>query len=297
MSMTNIIVNADDFGLNHNIADMIIKGHDVGMITSTTFMTNAPAAQYAAKLVKQRPNLGVGVHLNITTGRPLSDPDRLPGLVTPDGCFLSPLKTTNRLIFDFRLVGPILQEYSQQVERCLDLGITPTHLDTHHGMHRFPVVFEAFQRTLQRYRIRAARSQVSLVIQAKPSTNLRGGDVDVCFRQERGMKGAWKRLCTRRMRASGIRTADAQLRTDLTGLGDVSPLEWFDFLLRYAPQGTFEIVLHPGMLDESERVPDGNLDVRLRDTALVEQSDRPGERLSGKPIRFISYAELARPTG
>jgi chitin disaccharide deacetylase len=294
MASTKIIVNADDFGLSFDISDAIIRGYDRGLITSTTLIVNSPAAEHAAGLARLRPKLGVGVHLNITTGRPLIDPARLSGLVTGDGCFLAPDRMPKRLTFDFHLVNAIAEEYSRQVERCLDLGIAPTHCDTHHGMHRYPVVFEAFRRTLLRYRIKAARSQVRLVIQAKPSI-ARG--IDAGLRWDHSVRGAWKRLYRLRMRTSGIRTPDALLHADLNGLGDVTPLEWFDFLLRYSPPGTFEIILHPGIPEGEESASNDFLDIRRRDTALVDQIDRRGERWSARPVRFISYAELARPPG
>jgi chitin disaccharide deacetylase len=294
MTATNVIVNADDFGLSQDISDTIARGHDRGIVTSTTLIATASATEHAANLAKRRPSLGVGVHLNITAGRPLSDPGKLAGLVSGDGSFLPPERSAKRLIFDLRLVGPIFEEYSRQVERCLDLGITPTHCDTHHGMHRFPVVFEAFRRTLVRYRIKAARSGVVLVIQARPSANQDGAGPDIGCRWDRGLQATWKRLCARRMHTSGIRTPDALLRADVNVSGQGTPAEWFDSLVHHAPPGTFEIVLHPGMPEEGGHVSSGFLDIRRRDTALVDRSDRLTERLSGTPVRFISYAELAR---
>jgi predicted glycoside hydrolase/deacetylase ChbG (UPF0249 family) len=295
MAATDVIVNADDFGLSHDISDAIVRGHDGGIITSTTLIANAPATEYAASLAKLRPSLGVGIHLNITTGAPLTDPGKLPGLVTDDGCLLAPGRMPRHLIFDLRLVDPIVKEYSRQVERCLDLGIVPTHCDTHHGMHRFPVVFEAFRRTLLSYRIRAARSQVWLAIQAEPSTTQDGGNISIGFRRDRSITGAWKRLCALRLRKSGIRTPDALLRADLNGLGEGSPLEWFDFLLRHAPHGTFEIVLHPGMPEQGEGASNGFAAVRHRDTTLVDHAGRPNRRSWRRSVRFITFGELAGP--
>jgi predicted glycoside hydrolase/deacetylase ChbG (UPF0249 family) len=297
VTATNVIVNADDFGLSNNISEAIVRGHDRGVITSTTLIANAPATEHAANLAKRRSSLGVGIHLNLSTGRPLIDPGALPGLVTTDGCFLPPDTTSRRLIFDLRLVDPIVREYSRQVERCLDLGIAPTHCDTHHGMHGLPVVFEAFRRTLLRYRIRAARSQVRLVIQARPCATLQSGGIAGRVRRDRSMRGVWKRLCMQRMRASGIRTPDGLLRADLSNIDQLAPVQWFDFLVRHAPPGTFEIVLHPGRVEPGDGASNGFLDVRRRDTALVDRSDRPSEHLSGRTVRFISYADLARCQG
>ena len=42
-----IIVNADDYGYTNGIVDAIVKGHQEGIITSTTVMCNVPDLGYA----------------------------------------------------------------------------------------------------------------------------------------------------------------------------------------------------------------------------------------------------------
>lgn len=279
MSETGVIVNADDFGLSRDISDNIVKGYDHGVITSTTFMVTMPAAEYAARLAETRPGLGIGVHLNITTGRPASGADGLARLTAADGSFKSTLETARPLTFDFRLLGPLVREFCRQIRICRDFGITPTHCDTHHGVHRFPVVFEAFRRALMREGIKAARAQVG-VVEGTP---------------ERGIKSAWKRFCRRRMRGLGIRTPDGQLRARPGASGADDPAGWFDGLLRRAPAGTFEIVLHPGM-PADERPAARSLEFRRRDTALVERGPLLREHLPDS-VRLMSYADLARPSG
>ncbi len=67
-----IIINADDFGLCDGVNEAVAQAHSDGILTSATIMVNMPAAEKAVKIAKKLPSLGIGVHLNLTEGRPIS---------------------------------------------------------------------------------------------------------------------------------------------------------------------------------------------------------------------------------
>ena len=92
-----LIVNADDFGMAPAITDAIIDCHRRGIVTSTSLMANLPAAEHAAWRAQEVPGLGVGIHLNLTQGPPLSPPERIPMLVGTDGEFLPKSEQLRRL--------------------------------------------------------------------------------------------------------------------------------------------------------------------------------------------------------
>lgn len=132
-----LIVNADDFGRSAGVDSGIVRAHREGIVTSTTFMTNAPSTQHAALLARANPTLDVGVHLVLTYGRPLSDPARVPSLVREDGSFWRPTELLARAIDR----AEALNEYRAQYARARDLlGREPTHLDTHHWVHDHPAL-------------------------------------------------------------------------------------------------------------------------------------------------------------
>lgn len=66
-----IIINADDFGYSECISKGIIESYKNGIVTSTTIMMNMPFAEESLKLYKEEKGLLLGVHLNLTTGKPL----------------------------------------------------------------------------------------------------------------------------------------------------------------------------------------------------------------------------------
>ena len=83
--MKRLIVNADDFGRSAGVDDGILRAHREGVVTSTTFMTNAPSTSHAAAIARATPALDVGVHLVLTYARPVSNPARIRSLVRDDG--------------------------------------------------------------------------------------------------------------------------------------------------------------------------------------------------------------------
>mgnify|MGYP000435350747 CR=1 FL=1 len=51
----------------------ILKAHRDGILTSTTCMMNMENIEKYLEMTKDYPNLGLGVHLNITVGKPLTN--------------------------------------------------------------------------------------------------------------------------------------------------------------------------------------------------------------------------------
>src|SRR5580698_7200271 len=81
---SRLIVNADDFGLTPGINRAIAELHDAGVLTSSTLMANGPAFADAVALALDRPTLGVGCHIVLTDGTPISPPSSIPTLIGPD---------------------------------------------------------------------------------------------------------------------------------------------------------------------------------------------------------------------
>lgn len=135
--MKRLIVNADDFGRAESIDRGVVRAHREGIVTSATFMTNAPSTDHAAALARATSSLDVGVHLVLTYARPLTDPARVPSLVRDDGSFPRPPELLARPINR----EEALLEYRAQYGRARDLiGREPTHLDTHHWIHDHPAL-------------------------------------------------------------------------------------------------------------------------------------------------------------
>ena len=68
-----LIVNADDYGMTKGVNLGIIEAHKKGIVTSTTLMVTMPEVEHGLALSKDCPNLGIGLHLNCTLNKPLTD--------------------------------------------------------------------------------------------------------------------------------------------------------------------------------------------------------------------------------
>ena len=123
-----LIVNADDFGLARSVSTGIIDAYQAGQLSSTTLMVNMPGTEEAVDLAERHPGLGVGLHFNLTEGRPLTD---ARSLVDADGEFLLRGELIRRAARGRLRPDEITRELTAQLDRFVSLGLSPTHLDSH----------------------------------------------------------------------------------------------------------------------------------------------------------------------
>ena len=97
MKDTKLIINADDLGMSRGITDGILVAHRYGFLTSASLLVNMAASEYAVERVASAPKLGVGVHLNICQGKPISPAREVPSLVDADGNFHSARQMIRKL--------------------------------------------------------------------------------------------------------------------------------------------------------------------------------------------------------
>lgn len=121
-----LIINADDFGMCEGNFLGILLAHEEGLVSSTTVMMNMPYALWALDKAKAYPNLGIGVHLTLTAGKPL-----LPGkksYTDEEGNFLRPSAYEDE--FPDGEPDEVYEEWKAQIEAFIaHTGYLPTHLD------------------------------------------------------------------------------------------------------------------------------------------------------------------------
>jgi chitin disaccharide deacetylase len=115
-----LVVNADDLGLSPGVNEGIARAHLEGIVTSASLMVRQPASEAAAALVRQLPNLGVGLHVD------LAEWTHGPSGWTPLYAFV-----------DDRDGSAVVREVEQQLALFENLvGRPPDHLDSHQHVHR-----------------------------------------------------------------------------------------------------------------------------------------------------------------
>jgi chitin disaccharide deacetylase len=119
-----LVVNADDFGRSRGVNAGVIAAHERGIVSSASLMVRWPAAREAADYALERPQLGIGLHLD------------LGEWVNADGRWV-PLYEVVPLNDD----DAVRDEVSRQLDRFRELtGRNPTHVDSHQHVHeREPV--------------------------------------------------------------------------------------------------------------------------------------------------------------
>ena len=100
----------------------------------------------------------LGVHLNLTQGRPLTGKNYPGELLDDTGRFPGVFTLFARLQrHGVRLCGQIQAELARQVEFLLDHGLQPTHLNGHQYIEMLPVVADFIPQLLARYDIHVVR--------------------------------------------------------------------------------------------------------------------------------------------
>ncbi|MCW3794802.1 ChbG/HpnK family deacetylase [Paenibacillus sp. LS1] len=150
-----VIINADDFGLSPAINEGIIKAYQAGGITSTSMMVNMPGFDHAVYFARSLPELGIGLHFNLTYGCPLSNPDTVPSLVKQDGSFHNGNSVFVRDPVD------ISKELDAQWNRFIETSRFPAHLDSHHLLHQNdPMIYQIMADKAIRENVPLRKSQI-----------------------------------------------------------------------------------------------------------------------------------------
>jgi chitin disaccharide deacetylase len=146
-SFRSVVLCADDFGLSDGVSRGIVELAGMGRLSATGAMTNMPGWRRAAPDLRPlRGRIGIGLHLNLTTGSPLS---AMPELC-PSGVF-PPLKDllSNALRRQLPAAG-IAREIACQLDAFMEVhGDPPAFVDGHQHVHVLPIVRPALIRVLK----------------------------------------------------------------------------------------------------------------------------------------------------
>jgi hopanoid biosynthesis associated protein HpnK len=282
--MIKVIVNADDFGFCPSVSEGIVLAHREGILTSATLMANAPGFGQAVALSRENPELGVGVHLNIVRGRPVSEPARIPSAVAPDGRFWGSVYKIMRKYWARSIrAADVEAEWRSQVEKVLAAGIVPTHLDSEKHMHTFPPFFRIALKVARAYDIKAVRFIDERCLSLSPAQSFKSVFIAACCRSMR-----------KTIRGHGLMTVDRFHGVCHSGRMTAPRIRR---ILERAGEGTSEIMVHPGRLSEEllalEREFGSYYINNLREVELRALVDPDLKRVvRERGIRLISYGGM-----
>jgi predicted glycoside hydrolase/deacetylase ChbG (UPF0249 family) len=261
-----VIINADDFGLCDGVNKAVAQAHTDGVLTSATIMANMPAAEEAVKIAKKLPNLGVGVHLNLFDGQPVSKDSSIDCLLNADGRFA---------LSQFKL--SLLS-----TGRHNNSGLAPTHLDSHKHIHSFPAIFPIVCELARRFRIAAVRFTFEPKELSRMPWPLSSTD---------GRKRA--RKARRRAKINRIQNSDF-LKTDaLLGIAHMGKIDvnLFKAVSLYNSAATAEVMTHPGLAGDSE-TGESRLPYQRKAELEALCSERTRQYFRDAQIKLVHYGQI-----
>ncbi len=147
-----VVVNADDFGLHEAVNEGVVRAHREGIVTSASLASCGRAFADAVSRFRSCPELDLGVHLTLVEECPVSSVDRIPSLVDRDGKMPgSAAVFARRWLTGLIRERDVRRELEAQMERVVDSGIRPTHLDSHQHVHCLPGIWAIALDLARRY--------------------------------------------------------------------------------------------------------------------------------------------------
>jgi hopanoid biosynthesis associated protein HpnK len=285
----NLIVNADDLGWTEGVNRGIVEAFHHGIVTSASLLANGAAFAGGVKAARSAPGLGVGMHLNLSDGPPVADAESVMTLLNDDGEFAGgPESLLLKRVRRGLALQEVEQEWDAQIQKVRDAGIQPTHIDGHKHVHMLPGLFEIALRLAKKHGIGAIR--VSLEASSLRAALSYGAKRHASVVIRQGVQARGLKLLARDAREeaerAGIATADY-----FCGIAQTGELtrEGLTQLLKILPEGTTELMCHPGYADEAL----GKTATRLQGSRQTELGILTDTRIrnlvASQGIRLIDY--------
>lgn len=280
--MKRLIVNADDFGLTHGVNRAIVACHERGMVSSATIMTTGACFDEAVALAAQMPRMSVGCHVVLVDGEPLLPANDVRSLLAPGtNRFYQSIVEVLRAVAVGRFRPEEIEaEAGAQFARLQRSNIEVSHFDAHKHTHMFPSILKPLLRAACAHGISAVRNPFEApgVVTFREAC----GDVTLMIRKAETtlLRAFLRRRWLLAVHGAGLTTTDGSLGIASTGTLDDTRLR---AMLKRMPQGTWELVCHPGYNDS--------------DLAAVRTKLRQSREVEMTALLGITPAELRETYG
>ncbi len=271
------MVNADDLGFTAGVNRGIFECAAAGTVTSASVMVNTPGFD-DAMAGKGSVQLGLGLHLNLIDGRPLT---KAPSLTEASTGGFHPFATfLARATAGVLVKHEVVAEVTAQLQRLRDAGVSITHIDSHRHTHVHPMVWPAVVEAAKAHGVRVIR------IPREPIANNAARARATLSKLLLGvaMTGGASYAAAKR---AGLATADHFRGISSQGAADV--VADVRAVLDNLKPGVTELMVHPGYVDDALRERDGYLAEREAEVAaLTSRVLRAAIRESG--VTLVSFA-------
>lgn len=129
-----LLIRADDIGMNHTVNTALREFIRTGVPFSASVMVPCPWFAEAATILRDNPQVGVGIHLTLNSEwadyrwGPVLGASAVPSLVDDSGYFFH---TGAELLANGMDLGEVKAELRAQIRRALHAGLDVDYLDYH----------------------------------------------------------------------------------------------------------------------------------------------------------------------
>jgi len=277
-----LIVNADDFGLTESVNRGVLDAHRDGIVTSTTLLANGMAFESAVAASKRFHRLAIGVHLNLSEGMPVAHASQVRTLVDSQGrLHMPPTRLWAGIATGQVRLSDVESELRAQVKKVIGAGVQPTHFDGHKHVHVVPPVSEVVIRLAREFGVPAVRCPMEQSTDASgvPRNHRLSGLPRIKqYLVSRAVSGLSKNF-RRKLAEAGLLSPARFYGISETGFLDASAIRR---ILENLPQGTSELMCHPGYRDS---------DLESTGTRLLTQREIEIQGLTAVSVKNLVLSE------
>jgi predicted glycoside hydrolase/deacetylase ChbG (UPF0249 family) len=273
-----LIVNADDFGISPAVNSGIIEAAEAGSVSSASMIVNLDGFDDAVRRAKSLGALPLGLHFNIVGGRPLT---RAPSLTDKRGSFLGLSPLLWRATIGRINARELAAECVAQLDRMAAVGLPATHLDSHRHVHMHPALFSTIVVAAASRGVRIVRVPIEPL-----RTNMGNWRATV---KKIGLSASAKLH-----HVNGVVRPDHFFGISMQGGKSFGPL--LLALIPRLPEGTSELMTHPGHVDAALKDSDDYTWQREMELSTL-LSPRFRDLLQRHDIELTSFQRLRSGSG
>lgn len=299
-----LILTADDYGVSENVNEGIEYAANLKLITAIEAMTNFAHSLPDLKNIQiNHPEISIGVHLNITSGKPILPVEQVPTLVDENGNFndLEGLLPVAHLVD----LSELKLELEAQIQAAIDANIEFDHFSNQHNILSlyspfFDIIIDLAHKHKVALRTTVIGSAKYPDLYPDPQTKVRGKEVAKSFIKSAPIKaisflkyGKIDEMEENELKMDSLNIPHADVLIDYF-YGKPTPANLL-YILNHLPAEVNEIAFHLGTDCREESYCTGlNLDYFInRELELATlTSQYIQDKLKESDIKIINYKSL-----
>jgi hopanoid biosynthesis associated protein HpnK len=289
-ALKKVIITGDDFGLALPVNEAIIAAHERGALTAASLMVGEKYFPDAVERARRHPSLGVGLHLTLVEGHPVSPPGTIPDLVNKNGMFPAHLGRAGfRFFFHPGIRNQLEREIRAQFEAFHQTGLELDHVNAHNHMHLHPTLLRLLLKVGRDYGMKAVRVPNEPPVRSwKASQKALGSKFASWI-----FLFPWLSLMKHLLRTAHIRHNSFFFGMAHSG---AMTLELTLRIIGCLPDAVTELCFHPATRRSSE-IDRSMPDYRHEEEFLALTSESLNRAVHGAGIQTIAFSDLSQRTG